>query len=225
MDGTTMTLRSFITPLHTRTSRDYLQRVNAHDKAACAEVAGQWGKDYWDGDRRYGYGGYHYDGRWASVAGAMAACYGLGAGSRVLDVGCGKGFLLYELRQQVPGLEIAGLDISSYALEHAKPEVQPHLQQGHASCLPFPDHSFDLVFSIMTLHNLPLDQLFQALAEIERVRARHAFIAVESFRNEREKVNLLYWQLTCRAFLSSEEWLWLGGRLGYGGDWEFLYFE
>ena len=109
---------NFISKLHKRTQRNYLQRVVAHDKAACAEKAKQWGYDYWDGERQYGYGGMHYDGRWLGVAEDMAAHYGLRASNRILDIGCGKGFLLYEFTRVVPGIEIAGLDISALSLIH-----------------------------------------------------------------------------------------------------------
>ncbi|MBT5373838.1 MAG: methyltransferase domain-containing protein, partial [Rhodospirillaceae bacterium] len=112
----------FIQQLHSGTKRDYLARVMEADKAECAEIAKKWGRDYWDGDRKYGYGGYSYDGRWRPIAEKMAAHYGLKAGDRILDIGCGKGFLLYEFTQAMPGVEIAGIDISEYAIENAKEE-------------------------------------------------------------------------------------------------------
>jgi len=215
----------FVTPLHTATKRDYIGRVTEHDKAECAEIAKQWGADYWDGARQHGYGGYKYDGRWLKVAKPMAEHYGLKPGDRILDVGCGKAFLLYEFTQAVPGVEVAGLDISEYGLAHAKEEVRPFLHHGHARELPFEDDSFDLVISLTTLHNLRLPDLVQAVSEIERVGKRHKYIMVESYRNEREKVNLLYWQLTCESFFTPEEWQWVYDHSGYTGDTEFIYFE
>ena len=215
----------FVSAIHRKTARDYLARVNEFPKAEAAALARQWGKDYWDGDRRTGYGGMRYDGRWRVVADAMAKHYGLKAGDKVLDVGCGKGFLLYDLTQAVPGLEVCGLDISAYAIEHAKEEVRPFLQMGHANALPFPDARFDLVLSINTLHNLYCYDLDKALREIQRVGRRHRYLCVESYRNEEEKVNLLYWQLTCEGFFTPEEWAWWFQRCGYTGDWSFIYFE
>ena len=220
-----MALVEFVTPLHTRTRRDYLARVTEHDKAESATVARRWGQEYWDGDRRYGYGGYRYDGRWLPVAEAMAARYGLKPGDRVLDVGCGKGFLLYEFTRAVPGIEVAGLDISDYAIANAKEEIRPFLQQGDASSLPFDDDSFDLVISLTTLHNLRLPDLAAAVAEIQRVGRAAKYIMVESYRSEAEKVNLLYWQLTCESFFAPEEWQWVFEHCAYDGDWEFIYFE
>jgi protein-L-isoaspartate(D-aspartate) O-methyltransferase len=215
----------FIMKVHKSTKRDYVARVNEADKAECADVATRFGKDYWDGDRKYGYGGYKYDGRWRAVAEAMARHYQLKPGANILDVGCGKGFLLYEFTQVVPGAKVTGIDISSYGIEHAKEEVQPFLQVGTASKLPFADRSFDFVFTVNTLHNLYNYELFAALREIERVGRGPKHIIIETYRNEREKANLLYWQLTCRAFLTPKEWEWLFQQAGYTGDYSYIVFE
>ena len=135
----------FVSGLHQATKRDYIGRVVSDDKAECAKVAKQYGFDYWDGDRKYGYGGYRYDGRWRSVAQKLADHYQLKAGQRVLDVGCGMAHLLYELTQAVPGLIINGIDISQYALMHAKEEIRDRLQYGQAQNIPFQDNEFDLL--------------------------------------------------------------------------------
>ncbi len=215
----------FLERYQKQSKRDYIQRVVDHDKADCAEVAKQWDHDYWDGDRQYGYGGYTYDGRWRPIAEDIARHYDLEAGQRVLDVGCGKAFLLYELTRVVPGLEIAGIDISDYGIEHAKEEVRPHLTKGNATDLPWPDSSFDLVISLNTFHNLRIFDLERAVREVERVGRGAKWICVESWRNEREKVNLLYWQLTCASFFDVEEWVWLYDGWGYSGDYGFIFFE
>lgn len=215
----------FISPLHKKTKRDYLGRVNEFSKAEAAKVACRFDGDYWDGDRKFGYGGYRYDGRWRAVADLLAQHYQLKSGDSVLDVGCGKAFLLYDLTQAVPGLKVTGIDISKYGIENAKEEVRPFLQVADASKLPFQPHSFDLVISINTLHNLPCLKLEAALKEIERVGKKNKYMVVESFRNEEEKVNLLYWQLTCRSFYSPEDWAWWFKQTGYSGDYSFIYFE
>jgi len=220
-----MDVIDFAAGLHGKTRRDYLQRVTDHDKAACAEVAIEFGPDYWDGDRRYGYGGMQYDGRWRPVAEAMVEHYGLTSQSKILDVGCGKGFLLYEFTQVCPGVDVTGLDISKYAIEKAKPEVRSAIVEGAATHLPWEDESFDLVISLMTLHNLKNWELHKALQEMERVSRGGKYFTVESYRTEQEKVNLLYWQLTCRAFHTPEEWMWLCEQAGYTGDVGFLFFE
>lgn len=215
----------FITKVHTSTKRNYLQRVIDHDKAKCAEIANKFGQEYWDGDRSTGYGGFFYDGRWRTVAREMIEHYDLQPGDRILDVGCGKAFLLYDFTQLLPEVEVAGIDISQYAIEHAKEEVKPFLHVGNARRLPFEDQSFDLVISITTLHNLYIYDLWSALQEIERVARDNKYIVVEAYRNEQEKMNLMYWQLTCRAFHTPEEWEWIFGQTGYKGDYSFIFFE
>lgn len=219
-----MAYLDFLDQVHTGTKRDYLARVLAGNKAEFATIAKRFDKDYWDGSRNTGYGGYRYDGRWLAVAQRMAAHYGLKPGARILDVGCGKGFLLHEFTRAVPGAQVAGLDVSRYALDQAMDEVKPFLQEGSAVSLPYPDQSFDLVVSINTLHNLRLPELERALKEIERVSRGHSYVLMDGYRNEQEKVNLLYWQLTCECFFTPEEWEWLFRQCGYTGDYGCVYF-
>jgi ubiquinone/menaquinone biosynthesis C-methylase UbiE len=220
-----MAYRDFVSLLHKATKRDYLARVTQRDKVEVAELALQWGYDYWDGSRETGYGGYRYDGRWRKVADAMVAAYGIKPGMRILDVGAGKGFLLHDFLEAVPGVEVRGIDISRYGIDHAMESVKERIVEGSAGKLPFADKYFDLVISINTLHNLYIDELFSALKEIERVGRGGKYICVETYRNEREKVNLMYWQLTCRAFHTPKEWEWIFGKAGYTGDYEFIWFE
>ncbi len=140
----------FVTAIHKATKRNYLERMT-EDKPAIVELAKKYDLDYWDGDRKHGYGGFYYDGRWRPVAEKIAEHYKLNSHSRVLDVGCGKGFLVYELTQVVPGMKVNGIDLSQYAIDHAKEEVRDLLQVGLAEELPYEDKSFDLVISLTTL--------------------------------------------------------------------------
>jgi 2-polyprenyl-3-methyl-5-hydroxy-6-metoxy-1,4-benzoquinol methylase len=215
----------FITKVHSSTKRNYLERVTSYDKAHCAEVACRFDKEYWDGERQYGYGGMKYDGRWVPVAEALAKHYDLQPGHKVLDVGCGKGFLLFDLTQAVPGLEVQGIDVSSYAIKNARPEIREFLQVGDASSLQYDTGEFDLVISLNTIHNLYIGQLFSCLREMQRVSRGRGWIVTEAYRNEQEKVNLMYWQLTCRAFHTPEEWEWIFRETGYAGDYAFIFFE
>ncbi len=215
----------FVSELHESTKRDYLERVIGNDKAECAKIAKEYGYDYWDGERKYGYGGYSYDGRWRSVAEKLVQHYHLEAGQKVLYVGCGMAHLLFELTQAVPGLQVEGVDISDYALGHAKEEVRGKLRYARAQELPFGKDEFDLVISLATLHNLKVFDLKKAVQEIERVSKKNSYIMVDSFRNDNEEVNLLYWQITCASYYSVEEWEWLYQEWGYTGDYSFIFFE
>lgn len=217
-------LLNIVTPLHRRTARDYLARM-MDDKVHCMLKAREYEFDYWDGERRYGYGGYRYDGRWKAVAEQLIEIYGLGRGARVLDVGCGKGHLLYELQQLLPEAELHGFDVSRHGLADAPESIRDGLFRYRAQDpYPFGDRYFDLVVSLGTLHNLRLFDLRTALREIERVGV-NKYVMVESYRNERELFNLQCWALTCESFFDTAEWIWLYDHFGYTGDYEFIYFE
>lgn len=182
----------------------------------------QYGRDYFDGPRDVGYGGYRYDGRWVPVAKDIIAHYGLKAGDRVLDVGCGKGFLVKDLLAQ--GIDAYGLDVSDYALWTCEPEVVGRLHLGSAERLPFPDHSFDVVLSINTLHNLQRPELRQALGEMIRLARKGCFLQVDSYRTPEEKALFESWVLTAYTYGYPDEWRAIFDEAGYGGDyyWTFI---
>jgi len=218
-------LLELVTPLHQATQRDYLARM-VDDKVLCMQKAKEYERDYWDGDRRYGYGGYRYmPGRWKPVAEKLIEIYKLGPESRILDVGCGKAYLLYELKQLLPQATCVGFDISKHGLADAPENLRDSLFLHRAQDpYPFGDKEFDLVISLATLHNLRLFDLKKALREIERV-GKSAYVMVESYRNEQEMFNLECWALTAESLFDTAEWIWLYGEFGYSGDYEFIYFE
>ena len=218
----------FMNSLHSSTKRNYLARVNDLDypKHKAASLAKKFDFDYWDGDRRICYGGYKYiPGRWEKVAKEMISYYELNPKSKILDIGCGKGYLLYEFIKLIPEIKIFGLDISEYALNNCKDEISKSLKLGNATNLPYESNYFDLVISINTLHCLHSYELDSALKEMERVGKQNKYLCVESYRNEIEKANLLYWQVTCEAFNSPKGWKWWFKNSGYTGDYSFIYFQ
>tara|TARA_A100001011_G_scaffold363304_1_gene413106 strand:+ start:235 stop:1296 length:1062 start_codon:yes stop_codon:yes gene_type:complete len=217
--------KNYITINHKKTSRNYLERMNNH-KVRCMVVAKKYGLDYWDGDRKYGYGGYKYiNGYHSTLAKKLIEDYSLSSQSKILDIGCGKGFLLYEIKKIVKNIKIYGLDISRYAKNKAKSEIKKNIKIWNINKkLNFDSKSFDLVISINTLHNLKLRNLNQCLKEIERI-GKSKFICVESYRNEKEQFNLQCWALTAETLIDKDSWKWLFKNSGYTGDYEFIYFE
>jgi ubiquinone/menaquinone biosynthesis C-methylase UbiE len=207
-----------------RTKRNIQKRAEGKDPAVIA-IAKQYGVEYWDGDRKYGYGGYRYDGRWRSVARDMIVHFGLKPGMRVLDVGCGKGFLVKDLMLESPGLEAFGLDISLYALMHAEKEVVGRLHLGSGDTLPFPDRSFDCVLSINTIHNFPRHRAVKAMQEIQRLSGGRAFVQVDSYRTPQQKEIFESWVLTAEFHDYPEGWVKLFRESGYTGDYYWTIIE
>ncbi len=200
-------------------------KIRASDKTPeIRRVARKFGKEFFDGDRMYGYGGYNYNPRfWRPVIPDFEKYYHLTNKSRVLDVGCGKGFMLHDFLKLIPGISVAGIDISLYAIRKAMVDVAPFLRVGNARKLPYKDRSFDLVISINTVHNLPLKECQAALREIMRVSKKYAFITVDAYRNKREKERMEAWNLTALTYMSVPQWKKLFDRVGYRGDyWWFI---
>ncbi len=217
-------LMNIITPLHKRTARKYIDRM-VDDKVPCMLKAKEYEFDYWDGDRRYGYGGYKYDGRWKPVAQQFIDIYGLKPDSKVLDIGCGKAHIIHEMKQILPKAEIIGFDISRHGIGDAPEGIRDHLFRYRAQDrYPWGDDYFDLVISLGCFHNLRIFELETALQEMERV-GKQKYLMLESYRNEQELFNLQCWALTAESFFDTAEWIWLYRHFGYTGDYEFIYFE
>jgi ubiquinone/menaquinone biosynthesis C-methylase UbiE len=180
-------------------------------------IAKQFGKEYFDGDRRYGYGGYKYDGRWVSVAQDISKFFALKKFSSVLDIGCGKGFLVYDLMRLGGKLDVYGVDISQYAIDNCYPKIAHRLQVASAEKLPFADKTFDLVLSINALHNLPVDGVITALKEIERVCRGNSYIVVDAYHNEEQKALFENWCLTAETHGTPEFWLSIFDKAEYKG--------
>jgi len=201
-----------------RTKRNVKERGETKTEADRA-LARQFGKEFFDGDRRNGYGGFNYHSRfWQPVVPTFQKHFDLKAESKVLDVGCAKGFMLHDFAQLITGIQIAGIDVSSYAIENALEPVKPYLKVADARTLPYKDKSFDLVISINTIHNLEKDELAKALQEIERVSKGKSFITVDAYRNEEEKEAMYAWNLTAKTIMHVNEWKTFFEKVGYTGD-------
>ena len=207
-----------------KSRRDITKRA-AKKSDEIIRISREFGFEYFDGSREYGYGGYRYDGRWLPVAQDMIAHWKLRPGMYVLDVGCAKGFLVKDMMQVCLGLEGFGLDVSGYALNHCQPEVRGRLVCGNALKLPFPDRSFDAVISINTLHNLRRAECVEALREIQRVsKNNNAYVQIDSYLTQNEREIFLEWALTPYTYDYPEGWLELFREAGYAGDyyWTFV---
>ncbi len=182
-------------------------------------IARKFGKEFFDGDRKYGYGGYKYNPRfWQPVVPTFKKYWNLNSSSSILDVGCGKGFMLYDFSKLIPGIKLNGVDVSEYAVESALREVKEFITVANAKKLPFKDNSFDFVISINTVHNLERNECAQALREIDRVSKNNAFITVDAYRNEEEKSRMFAWNLTAKTIMSVNEWKSFFKESGYRGD-------
>jgi len=201
-----------------KTKRDVKERGNTKTEED-RKIARKFGKEFFDGDRRHGYGGFSYHPRfWENVIPTFQKQYNLSSNSTILDVGCAKGFMLYDFSRLIPGIKITGIDISEYAIQNAEERVKPFLKISNAKKLPYEDKSFDLVISINTIHNLERNDLIIALKEIQRVSKKHAFITVDAYKSEEEK-NLMYdWNLTAKTILHVDDWKKLFKECSYTGD-------
>ncbi len=189
-------------------------------------IARQFGQQYFDGERLYGYGGYNYHPRfWTDTVRRLRDHYKLPEDASVLDVGCGKGFMMHDFKLLMPEMTIAGIDVSQYALDHGIEDMEPYIRVCNAKELPFADNSFDLVLSINTVHNLPLEECRQALREIERVSRKKAFVTMDAWRNDYERERLLKWNLTALTYMHVDGWKKLFSEIGYTGDYYWFIAE
>lgn len=187
------------------------------------EIASQFGFEYFDGGREFGYGGYVYDGRWKTIAKEICEHYGIKSGDKVLDVGCAKGFLVKDLRDL--NIDCYGVDISNYAIENCHPDVKNYVYVGDSRELNFRDGEFDLVLSINTLHNLKRNDIAKSLSELMRVSKKSCFVQVDSYMTSKEKIRFEEWVLTARFHDYPSGWLDLFNEAGYFGDWDWTVFS
>ena len=202
-----------------KSKRDNLLEERAEVSEEERVIAQTFGKEYFDGPRRLGLGGYYYNPKFFKpVVERMIEYYGLTSESSVLDVGCAKGFMMHDFAEALPGIEVAGIDISDYCIENAMPSVAPFIRKASCDVLPYPDNSFDLVVAIATVHNLDLEGVKQSLREIMRVTRRHAFIKVNGYYTDEQRDDLHRWNLVAKTILHVDEWKRVFDEVGYTGD-------
>jgi len=201
-----------------KSTRDTASRANQKTETD-RKIARRFDEEFFDGDRKHGYGGFNYNERfWSPVIPKFTEYWNLTKDSSVLDVGCAKGFMLFDLKKGISDIKVQGVDISSYAIENSKEEIKRYLKVANAKELPFEDNSFDVVISINTIHNLDIDECAIALKEITRVSKKHSFVTVDAFRNEEEKKRMFQWNLTAKTILSVSDWIKFFEENNYKGD-------
>ena len=183
------------------------------------KIAREFGKEFFDGDRKFGYGGLTYNPKyWVNVVKDFVEYYKIKPDAKILDVGCAKGYMVYDFKRQYPGLELHGIDISEYAIKNCHPEVKDNLQVGKAESLKFEDNYFDLVISINTVHNLELKDCVASIKEISRVSKGNSFITVDAYNSDEEKERMFKWNLTAKTIMSTNDWKDTFKKIGYNGN-------
>ena len=216
-------LIKLITSNHKKTKRNYLQRMS-DGKINAMQISKKYSYDYWDGKRKYGYGGYKYDGRWISKAKKIIKRYKLNSNSKVLDIGCGKGFLVYELSKLLKSKKIYGVDFSNYAIKNSPKEISNNIKKIDArKKIFYKKNEFDLVISINLIHNFSIAEVFSFIKNIKDI-SKKTYLSTESYRNNKELYNLQCWALTADSFFSHKEWEWILKINNYYRDYELIYF-
>ena len=209
-------------PKSSRPIEERGNKITEKDRA----VARKFDVEYYDGDRLTGYGGYGYSPRfWTDTVAHIVDVYSLSNDSKILDIGCAKGYMMYDLSLLIPEAEIKGVDISQYAKDHAIEPMKENIVVSNANNLPFPDDYFDLVIAINTLHNLPLIDCKQAFREINRVTKNNSFVMNDAWKDDKGKRAMLKWNLTALTYMSCDEWLNFFKEVEYKGDYYWFFAE
>lgn len=185
-------------------------------------VASYRDQRFFDGERIYGHGGLKYDGRYIPIVKNIIQEYGLKKGSKVLHIGCEKGFFIHDFMQVDPSIEVCGSEISDYPIEHAHPLVKDKITKCPYTSLAFKDKEFDFVMSIGPVYTLNLADAITSLKEIDRVCKGRSFITLASYDTPDEYWMFKYWTLLSGLVLKKSEWLEILQHVGYQGDYAFV---
>jgi len=181
--------------------------------------AWELGKEYYDGSRLNGYGGFKYDGRWLKLLPKIIKKYKLTNKSKVLDLGCKKGFLLKDLNILLPGVRSYGIENHSYALKKAV-RCKSKLIRSEYTKLPFKNKSLDFVIAFNSLYMQNLGDVIKSLKEIERV-SKKSYIVLASGENDEERNKFYKWTLIGTSILLKREWKILFKKIKFRGDYYF----
>jgi len=183
-------------------------------------IAWKLDKNYYDGERLNGYGGFKYDGRWKRFLPKIIKRYKLNSKSKVLDLGCKKGFFLKDLKNLVPGIKVYGVEDHSYPIKNSEKEVKKYLKLAKYYNLPFKRKFFDFVFAFNSIYSQNLGDIIKTLQEIQRV-SKKSYVVLASCDTEKERIKFYKWTLIGTTILHKKEWLKLFKIIGYKGDYYF----
>ena len=179
-------------------------------------------KDFFDGNRNYGYGGFKYDGRWKSVAEKICNEYKLNNSLSFLQIGCEKGFLLKDLKDKYKKMRIDGIETSNYAITNSIPDAKENIKYcNNYTDLEYGDSEFDFIFALGVVYTHNLTNAIKCLREIQRVGKGKSFITLASYENRDDYWLFKQWSLLGTTILRKNEWRKVLSHVNYSGDYSF----
>ena len=184
-------------------------------------IASYRGKEFYDGKRDNGYGGFKYDGRWKKIAERIFEHYKLKENARILQIGSDKGFLLNDIKNIKPKCTVAGVEVSNYAITKTLKSVKKYIKKSSFVNLPYNNNYFDFVIAIGPVYSLSLPDAIKCLKEIKRVGKGKSFITLGAYNHERDFKLFRYWTLLGTSILNKKEWIKVLKHCKYKGDYKF----
>lgn len=185
-------------------------------------ISGYRDKNFFDGDRNFGYGGFKYDGRWQKVAKKIVDEYNLSLDSSFLQFNCEKGFLVNDVKSVLPKARVHGLETSDYALSTAMDNIKKNLKKvNNYYDLDIRDNSYDFIIAIGVVYTYSLSDAIKCLKEIERIGKGKSFITLASYTNEEDYWLFKDWTVIGTTILKKEEWIEVLNHANYTGDYFF----
>ena len=176
-------------------------------------------KEYYDGKRINGYGGFKYDGRWQKLLPKIIRKYKIKKESKFLDLGSKKGFLLKDLNILIPGIKSYGIENHKYPLKN-KINCKSKLILSEYYNIPFRDKYFDFLIAFNSVYMQNLGDVIKTLKEIERV-SKKSFVVLASGETDKERIKFYKWTLIGTTILLKKEWKILFKKIKFNGDYFF----
>ena len=183
-------------------------------------IAWELSEQYYDGDRNNGYGGFSYDGRWLNLLPKFIKRYNLNNNSKILDLGCKKGFIMKDLKILLPGAKVYGIEDHLYPIKNAEKEIKKNIIFSNYYKIPFKKNYFDLIIGFSSIYKYNFIDVVKTIKEINRV-SKNSFFTVASYSNKKEKELFDKWTLLGTTILQKKEWKQLFKILNYKGDYYF----